>query len=239
MKIIPLLLTAALCLPLAACTATPPDPPPTETSADTADLTAALISCQAQLTELQASLLAAREENFIQKAEYEARIQDLLEEIAALEARLALSDDPESPTDRPVSVIPQQPPADSPETERPPTAAFRYEIRDGRAVIVAYLGDQPHVRVPSAIEGYPVTSIEENAFQSTAVVTVELPYSLTEIGWFAFADCPGLTSVTLPASVESIGYGAFDGCPRLTLIAPADSYAAAYAHSFAIPHKEG
>jgi hypothetical protein len=204
---------------------------------DVADLTTALNACQVRLNELQAALLSVKEESFIQKAEYEARIRDLLDEIAALEARLALSHDPESPTDRPVSVIPQQPPTDSPETERP-AAAFRFEMRDGHAVIIAYLGDQPHVKVPAAIEGYPVTSIEEGAFKSTSVVTVELPYSVTEIGWFAFADCQGLTSVTLPPSVETIGYGAFDGCPRLTVIAPADSYAAQYAKSFGIPHKE-
>jgi hypothetical protein len=240
MKILPLLLTAALCLPLAACTASPPIPPPSaETSAHTADLTAALIACQARLTELQAALLSVKEENFIQKAEYEARIRDLLEEIAALEARLALSRDPEPPTDRPVSVIPQQPPTDSPETERPATTAFHFEMRDGHAVIIAYLGDEPHVRVPAAIEGYPVTAIEEGAFRATPVVSVEIPYSLTHIGWFAFADCQGLTAVTLPASVESIGYGAFDGCTHLTMICPADSYAAQYAKSFGIPNKEG
>ena len=239
MKILPLLLTASLCLHLAACTASPPIPPPSaETSAHTADLTASLQACQARLTELQAALLSVKEESFIQKTEYEARIRDLLEEIAALEARLALSHDPEPPTDRPVSVIPQQPPTDSPETERPATTAFHFEMRDGHAVIIAYLGDEPHVKIPAAIEGYPVTAIEENAFRATPVVSVEIPYSVTEIGWFAFADCRSLTSLTLPASVEAIGYGAFDGCTHLTLICPADSYAAQYAKSFGIPHKE-
>ena len=238
MKILPLLLTAALCLPLAACSPALPEPPPSaETSADTAELTASLSACQARLTELQAALLSVKEESFIQKAEYEARIRDLLDEIAALEARLALSHDPESPTDRPVSGIPQQPPSDSPETERP-AAAFRFEMRDGHAVIIAYLGDESHVRVPAVIEGYPVTSIEDDAFRGTSVVTVTVPYSVSEIGWFAFADCKSLAAVTISPSMESIGYGAFDGCQALTIICPADSYAAQYAQSFAIPHKE-
>ena len=238
MKILPLLLTAALCLPLAACAPALPEPPPSaETSADTAELTASLSACQARLTELQAALLSVKEESFIQKAEYEARIRDLLDEIAALEARLALSRDPESPTDRPVSGIPQQPPSDSPETERP-AAAFRFEMRDGRAVIIAYLGDESHVRVPAVIEGYPVTSIEDDAFRGTSVVTVTVPYSVSEIGWFAFADCKSLAAVTISPSVESIGYGAFDGCQALTIICPANSYAAQNAQSFAIPHKE-
>ena len=238
MRTLPLLLTAALCLPFAACAPAPPDPPPSAETQAAADLTAALGACRAQLSDLQAALLSLKEESFIQKAEYEARIQDLLEEIAALEARLALSDDPETPTDRPVSVTPQPPPSTPSETEKPPTAAFHFEMRDGHAVILAYLGDQPHVQVPAAIEGYPVTAIEDNAFQDTSVVTVELPPSVTEIGWFAFAGCRSLTSITLPASVESISYGAFDGCQSLTVIAPADSYAAEYARSFGIPHKE-
>ena len=91
--------------------------------------------------------------------------------------------------------------------------------------------------IPAAIEGYPVAAIEDAAFQRTAVVTVKIPYSVTEIGWFAFADCTSLTSVTLPASVASIGYGAFDGCPALTLYCPEGSYSADYAKSFALRHE--
>ena len=220
----------------------PADPPPAETVTDS-DRAAYL----ARIDELTDTVLTLRQESFIQKAEYEARVSALLEEIAALKARLALMDSPDSGTDLPVSGHPSESPADTAPSSRPtappqtapaPSAAFHFEIRNGHAVIVAYLGDQPHVRVPAAIEGYPVTAIEENAFKSTSVVTVELPYSLTHIGWFAFADCPSLTAVTLPASVENIGYGAFDGCTHLTLICPADSYAAQYAQSFAIPHKE-
>ena len=111
-------------------------------------------------------------------------------------------------------------------------------MRDGHAVIIAYLGDESHVRVPAVIEGYPVTSIEDDAFRGTSVVTVTVPYSGSEIGWFAFADCKSLAAVSISPSVESIGYGAFDGCQALTIICPADSYAAQYAQSFAIPHKE-
>ena len=242
MKHLPLLLiTALLCL--TACTPVSPQfPSPAETVTDT-DPAAYL----ARIAELTDAVLALKQESFIQKAEYEARISALLGEIAALEARLALLDTPDSGTDLPVAGHPTDPPTDTapstrpstpPETTPTPSMAFHFEIRDGRAVILSYLGTDPRVTVPAAIEGYPVTVIEDNAFRGTSVVTVELPYSVTEIGWFAFADCKSLTSVTLPASVESIGYGAFEGCPHLTVIAPADSYAVAYAKSFAIPHKE-
>lgn len=241
MRPIPLLLTAALCLPLAACTAPAPDTAPpiqNETQTDTADTASAIAEYRAQITDLQAAILSLKEENYVAKAEYEAQIRTLLAEIAALEAQLALSESPEPSTDLPVSGTPQKPPTGSTETEKAPAMAFHYEIRDGHAVILAYLGDESAVKVPATIEGYPVTVIEEAAFRGTAVVTVELPYSVSEIGWFAFADCQSLTAVTLPASVESIGYGAFDACPALTLLCPADSYAAKYAKSFGIPMTE-
>lgn len=240
MKPIPILLTAALCLTLPACAPIQGSPPPssTETQVETTDLTASIAAYQAQIDDLQAALLALKEENYVTKTEYEARIRALTAEIAALEAQLSLSQSPEPDTDLPVSGTPQKPPAGSAETDKPPAMAFHYEIRDGRAVILAYLGDEVEVTVPAAIEGYPITSIGEAAFKGTAVVTVQLPYSVTEIGWFAFADCKCLTAVTLPASVESIGYGVFDGCKSLTLICPADSYAARYAESFGIPHAE-
>jgi hypothetical protein len=82
--------------------------------------------------------------------------------------------------------------------------------------------------------GYPVTRIADEAFKGTAVTSVIVPDTVTELGWFAFADCTSLTSVTLPASVASIGYGAFDGCPNLTVYCPKDSYAAQFAISFGL-----
>ncbi|MBQ7909206.1 MAG: hypothetical protein IJ363_00250, partial [Clostridia bacterium] len=98
MKHLPLLLiTALLCL--TACTPVSPQfPPPAETVTDT-DPAAYL----ARIAELTDAVLALKQESFIQKAEYEARISALLGEIAALEARLALLDTPDSGTDLPVA----------------------------------------------------------------------------------------------------------------------------------------
>lgn len=240
MKRLSLLLTAALCLTLPACTSAPlsPPPPSAETQAEAIDIAAAIAAYQAQIADLQAALLTVKEESYITRAEYEARIRALTTEIAALEARLSLSQAPESTTDLPVSGAPQKPPARPAETDKPSAMAFHYEIQDGHAVILTYLGDEVEVTVPAAIEGYPVTAVEDAAFRGTSVITVKLPYSVTSIGWFSFADCKDLTAVILPPSVESIGYGAFDGCGGLTLVCPPDSYAAAYAESFGIPHVE-
>ena len=231
---LPALCAAALSvLLLPACTKapTPDTTPPTATQASPES---GLAACLARISELEQTLLTLKEESFISRAEYEARIKALLAEISLLESRLELSGSTMDRDDLPVGGSPSAPAETPPSDEPSATMAFHYEIRDGRAVILAYLGSETRVTVPAAIEGYPVTAIEDSAFQSTAITEVTVPCSVTTIGWFAFADCPALASVTLPASVESIGYGAFDGCPRLTLYCPASSYAAQYAASFAL-----
>ena len=225
------LCATALAVLLSACTAAPAALPDSLTS------DSVLAEYVARISELNDTILALKEESFITKAEYEARIKSLLAEISLLEDQLARLNATEQESDLPVGGAPSDPSADTATSTEPPAAmAFHYEIRDGHAVILAYLGDETKVRIPAAIEGYPVTDIEDSAFQSTAITEVTVPYSVTTIGWFAFADCTSLTSVTLPASVESIGYGAFDACPNLTLSCPENSYAADYATSFALRH---
>ena len=64
--------------------------------------------------------------------------------------------------------------------------------------------------IPDAIDGFPVTSIGDDAFVDCAGLTsVTIPNSVTSIGHFTFSGCRGLTSLTIPASVSSIGYYAF------------------------------
>ena len=45
-----------------------------------------------------------------------------------------------------------------------------------------------------------------------------IPQSITNIGWYAFSGCTGLTSITIPNSVTTIGTSAFSGCTGLTSI---------------------
>ena len=67
-------------------------------------------------------------------------------------------------------------------------------ISGGVVAITGYTGPGGAVAIPAMINGYPVTTIGQDAFLS----------------------CTGLTSINIPASVTSIGLGAFNGCSYLT-----------------------
>lgn len=61
-----------------------------------------------------------------------------------------------------------------------------------------------------------LTTIPENAFESTGITTVKLPTSgLTTIAYRAFANSK-LESISLPASLQSVGQEAFSGCSELS-----------------------
>ena len=207
-------------------TSTPPGQKPVP---DT-DENAVASAYEALIGFLQDEILTLKEEAFITQAEYLARIE-------ALEKALAAAGSSNSPVDIPVSGTPdtEHEPTDSPADT---TEVFRYAVRDGSVTILAYTGSSLHVTIPSHVGELPVTRIGENAFRASAVKTVAIPDTVTEIDWFAFADNPSLTTVTIPSSVTAIGYGAFDATPSLTLITPKDSYAEAFAVSFGLPHKD-
>ena len=73
---------------------------------------------------------------------------------------------------------------------------YEYEVRDGNAVIVRYLGSgNPTVTLPVSLGGYPVTGIEENAFGKldgenkphSEITAVNIPAGITYIGDRALA----------------------------------------------------
>ncbi len=77
--------------------------------------------------------------------------------------------------------------------------------------------------IPKSVEyegvTYSVTKIGYSAFASCASLTsIEIPNSVTNIGQLAFDGCSGLTSITIPNSVTNIDAWAFSGCSGLTSV---------------------
>ena len=131
---------------------------------------------------------------------------------------------------------------------------LRFQIENGNAIV----GRQDRelsgdIVIPSSIdyEGqtYSVTGIvgpidthsyggmssisaDEAAFQGTAITSVTLPTTITNINTCAFINCSYLQKVVLPEGITSIGWGAFAYCSSLTEINLPNSLQSLSAWSF-------
>lgn len=89
--------------------------------------------------------------------------------------------------------------------ETTPVSDFNYTESGGKTTITKYKGNAKSVRIPSAINGKPVTEIGEAAFSSCTILTdLAIPKSITVILNDAFEDCTNLTNVIIPDSVTVI-----------------------------------
>lgn len=70
-----------------------------------------------------------------------------------------------------------------------------------------------HVVIP---EG--VTAIGDHAFMGSKIESVELPKTLTSIGYCSFSHCKNLRKLEIPEGVREIHYGAFSCCENLEYI---------------------
>ncbi|MFA7175055.1 MAG: leucine-rich repeat protein, partial [Kiritimatiellia bacterium] len=101
---------------------------------------------------------------------------------------------------------------------------YTYTIANGEVTITGYTGSDKVVSIPRAIQGLPVTSIGNSAFERCSGLTgVTIPDSVTSIGHQAFFLCTRLTNVNIPASVTSIGNHAFCYCNGLTSVTISDN----------------
>ncbi len=87
-----------------------------------------------------------------------------------------------------------------------------YDIETGEIVITEwvvnkngvlqlYNGEATDVVVPQTVGDITITSISKNAFIESAITSITLPDSVTEISKFAFESCLSLKEVTLSASM--------------------------------------
>lgn len=80
-----------------------------------------------------------------------------------------------------------------------------------------------------------VTVIEDEAFEGTALVKVELPESVETIGERAFANISTLCKIRIPVTTSYIASSAFEGSNRTIITAPGNSYARTWAKEHGLP----
>ena len=94
---------------------------------------------------------------------------------------------------------------------------FRYRVFNNSSVIIMkYIGDKKDVTIPMELDGYPVTSIDFQAFfMNNEIESVVIADSISSIGSSAFSRCENLKTVTLSSSLFSTGYNTFQDCISL------------------------
>ncbi len=93
---------------------------------------------------------------------------------------------------------------------------FSYsELDDNCVMLTRYYGSDTDVIVPSEINGYRVTFLEETFCANKNIKSVTIPESVEAIGDSAFGGCSNLESVQIGENVKGLGYYAFGGCTSL------------------------
>ena len=101
---------------------------------------------------------------------------------------------------------------------------FEYLIEGELVTVTGYTGSATELEIPAEIEGLPVTKIGDYAFLGkTAITSIKIPDSVSEIGVGAFYMCTKLAEIDLGQGVETIGDDAFNSCKSLLSLTLPDS----------------
>lgn len=93
---------------------------------------------------------------------------------------------------------------------------FSYsELDDNCVMLTRYYGSDTDVIVPSEINGYRVTFLEETFCANKNIKSVTIPESVEAIGDSAFGGCSNLESVQIGENVKGLGEYAFGKCTAL------------------------
>ena len=101
------------------------------------------------------------------------------------------------------------------------SSGLAYTVTSSKICTVTGIGNctDTELYIPSVIDGYRVTKIEEKAFENCASLTkIIIPDSVETIGKRAFYGCTALAEVTIPESVWDIGLDIFKGCTGLKTV---------------------
>jgi hypothetical protein len=94
-----------------------------------------------------------------------------------------------------------------------------YKIDGENATVTAATTAAGNFSVPANVtiggKSYAVTKIAKNAFKGSAIKSITIGSSITEIGDNAFSGCKSLTKATIGKNVTKIGKKAFYNCSKL------------------------
>lgn len=121
------------------------------------------------------------------------------------------------------AVLDEEPAEAAAETENSSDSVYQgtlsYKIEnDSTVTITKYNGEYVSYTIPSKIEGKPVRKIGSEAFKSSDLESVVIPYGVTSIQKSAFSMCKKLKNISIPESVAEIGTQAFSYCRSLEKI---------------------
>ena len=77
-----------------------------------------------------------------------------------------------------------------------------------------------------------ITGIGQHAFQGTGLTSIDIPASVTRMGFCAFENCKQLSNVVIPDGITTIEAGLFAGCSGLTNITIPNSVTSIGGHAF-------
>ena len=83
---------------------------------------------------------------------------------------------------------------------------WKYEVRDGGAVIVDTVYKIGDVVIPSEIDGYSVIGIDGAFIGCNGMTSVVIPESVAQVGFVTFDGCTGLTNIVIESDVAFISY---------------------------------
>ena len=99
-----------------------------------------------------------------------------------------------------------------------PAFTFTYTTANGAATIWGWQAARGtlltlplSVVIPSFIDGYPVTRIEDDAFSGEGFYQMTIPSSVTSIGSRAFKNCSSLSSIVFKGNAPTLGADVFLG----------------------------
>lgn len=105
---------------------------------------------------------------------------------------------------------------------------WNYTLENDEIIEIKYVSGeiQENLYIPSYLNGYPLTKIQADAFESNMnLKNVIIPKTVKEIGYWAFSSCENLVGIKIDedSALTKIGKQAFYGCSNLDNITIPDT----------------